>query len=99
MFVIVSEYEGMSNALIEAMCVGLPCISTKVSGATDLIRDGENGSLVEVGDIEEIASKMSLIAGNPHIAIQYAEESPKVYADLNSSAISRKWVAYLKNIC
>lgn len=96
MFVTVSEYEGMSNALIEAMCVGLPCISTKVSGATDLIRDGENGALVEVGDIEEIASKMSLIADNPHIAARYAEGASRIYADLNSSEISRQWVTYLK---
>lgn len=99
MFVIVSEYEGMSNALIEAMCVGLPCISTKVSGATDLIKDGENGALIEVGDIEDIASKMSMIADNPHIAARYAEKSQKIYADLNSSEISRQWVTYLKNIC
>ena len=44
MFVLSSDYEGMPNALIEAMCLGLPVISTAVSGATDLIQNGENGS-------------------------------------------------------
>lgn len=99
MFVTVSAYEGMSNALIEAMCVGLPCISTKVSGATELIIDGKNGTLVNVGDIDEIASKMSIIADNQHIATQYAEEAKKIYTNLNSSKIATQWVTYLKNLC
>ena len=46
MFVMTSDYEGMSNALAEAMCLGLPCISTKVSGATDLIKNGNNGPVL-----------------------------------------------------
>ena len=54
LFVLSSNFEGMPNALIEAMCLGLPVISTKVSGATDLIQDGINGLLVDVGDAEQL---------------------------------------------
>lgn len=50
MFVISSDYEGLSNALIEALCSGLPVVSTKVSGATDVIQNGQNGVLVDVRD-------------------------------------------------
>lgn len=49
-FCMSSDYEGMSNAMIEAICVGLPVISTKVSGTEELIKDGENGFLIEIGD-------------------------------------------------
>lgn len=49
-FCMSSDYEGMSNSMIEAICVGLPIISTKVSGTEELIKDGENGLLVEIGD-------------------------------------------------
>ena len=45
-FVLPSNYEGMPNSLIEAMCIGLPVISTKVSGANELIKDKENGLLI-----------------------------------------------------
>jgi glycosyltransferase involved in cell wall biosynthesis len=45
-FVLPSRREGMSNALLEAMALGMPCIATAVSGSMDLIKDGENGFLV-----------------------------------------------------
>ena len=63
-FIMSSNFEGMPNALAEAMAVGLVCVSTDCkTGPRDLIKDGENGFLVPVGDegamtkkIEEVAS-------------------------------------------
>jgi glycosyltransferase involved in cell wall biosynthesis len=46
-FLMTSDYEGMPNALIEAMVVGLPCISTDCrTGPKDMIDDSVNGYLV-----------------------------------------------------
>lgn len=95
-FVISSEYEGMSNALLEAMCVGLPCISTKVSGATDLINDGKNGFLVEVGDYNRIAKVLTLLATDDQLREQISKESIQVYELLNHNIICQQWVDYLK---
>ena len=58
-FCMSSDYEGMSNSMIEAICVGLPIISTKVSGTEELIKDGENGLLVEIGDESRMGDCMS----------------------------------------
>ncbi len=55
MFCLSSDYEGMSNSMIDAICVGLPIISTRVSGTEELIHDGENGFLVNIGDVEELS--------------------------------------------
>lgn len=49
-FCLSSNYEGMSNSLMEALLLGTACISTDVSGAEDLIVDGENGFIIPVGE-------------------------------------------------
>jgi glycosyltransferase involved in cell wall biosynthesis len=45
-----SEYEGQSNAILEAMIAGVPVIATDIAGNRDLVVDGETGYLVPVGD-------------------------------------------------
>ena len=66
MFVMTSRYEGMPNALIEAMACGLPCVCTDCDfGPAELIRDGVSGLLVPVDDVAAIASAMERIADDP----------------------------------
>jgi GalNAc-alpha-(1->4)-GalNAc-alpha-(1->3)-diNAcBac-PP-undecaprenol alpha-1,4-N-acetyl-D-galactosaminyltransferase len=57
-FVLCSNYEGLSNALMEANALGIPCISTAVFGANDVIRDGYNGYVVPIEDVDALASKL-----------------------------------------
>jgi glycosyltransferase involved in cell wall biosynthesis len=45
-----SEYEGQSNAIMEAMAAGIPVIATDIAGNRDLVVDGTTGYLVPVGD-------------------------------------------------
>lgn len=62
MFVLSSDFEGMPNALMEAMAAGVPCVSTDCpTGPSDLIENGENGLLVPVGDVEAMAVAMRKI--------------------------------------
>ena len=65
LFALSSDYEGMPNALIEAMCLGLPVISTEVSGATDLIEDHKNGILVALNDKEAMEAAMLELIEKP----------------------------------
>ena len=57
-FVLPSRWEGMSNALLEAMACGLPCLATRVSGSEDLITHGVNGLLVEPEQPAEMAQAL-----------------------------------------
>ncbi len=67
-FLMTSDFEGMPNALAEAMAVGLPCISTNCrTGPRDLIDPGENGFLVPVGDAEQIAGAILQLAGTDSV--------------------------------
>ena len=62
-YIMSSNFEGMPNALAEAMAVGLPCISTDCrTGPRDLIDDGENGFLTEVGNIDALATAIEKVA-------------------------------------
>ncbi len=53
-----SRWEGMPNAVLEAMACGISCIATRVSGSEDIIQQGANGLLVEVEDYEAMAEAL-----------------------------------------
>lgn len=57
-FAFSSDYEGMSNAVVEAFCVGLPIITTKVSGTEDFITETKNGFLLERNDVDGMEKTM-----------------------------------------
>lgn len=69
MFVMTSRFEGMPNALIEAMACGLPCVCTDCDfGPAELIRDGESGLLAPVDDVAAIAAAMGRVADDAVLA-------------------------------
>lgn len=98
MFVLSSDYEGMPNALIEAMCIGLPCISTRVSGASELIKDGYNGYLVDVGNCSELSEAMAEIIDNEKKSIEMAMNAVEIYKDMNYSKITKQWVNFMAQL-
>jgi glycosyltransferase involved in cell wall biosynthesis len=53
--VLPSIAEGMSNVLLEAMAMGVPCVATQVGGTVDVIRDGFTGILVKPGDVLQLS--------------------------------------------
>lgn len=62
LYLMSSDFEGMPNALAEAMAIGVPCISTDCkTGPKDLIDDSENGYLVPCGDPEALAEKIKQV--------------------------------------
>jgi glycosyltransferase involved in cell wall biosynthesis len=61
-FVLPSLREGMPNALLEAMACGLPVIATEVGGASEIVRDGENGLLVCPTNVEQLSQHLYHLA-------------------------------------
>ena len=96
LFVLSSDFEGMPNALIEAMCLGLPVISTKVSGATDLIEAGENGLLTEVGDAPKLADAMRRMLVDGELRQRCARNAPELNQQLCLETITSQWFECLK---
>lgn len=66
MFVLPSSREGFSNALLEAMATGLPCVASKLDGVTDgLIDHGVNGLLVPSGDVAALQGALRSLLQDP----------------------------------
>lgn len=66
-FVLVSEFEGTSVAMLEAMGRGVVPVVTDVSGAADIIESGRNGWIVGVGDMQTMAERLAALAGDPEL--------------------------------
>lgn len=98
MFVMTSNYEGMPNALLEAMCAGLPVISTKVSGAVDVIEDGVNGCLVDVNDVNALAQTMRKFLENKEYATQCAENAVRISKLLDKEEIVQQWIDVIEGV-
>ena len=98
-FVLSSDFEGIPNALIEAMTVGLPCIATdcRPGGAALLLNNYENGILVPVHDAEKLCDAMCYMVDNPAKANDMGEEAKNIVNKYSEKSIIDKWVSYLQN--
>ena len=72
-FILPSRWEGMPNALLEAMSCGIPSIATRVSGSEDIIEDGVNGLLVEPERPEQMAHALRRLIEDTELAQRLAE--------------------------
>jgi glycosyltransferase involved in cell wall biosynthesis len=71
--VLPSRWEGMPNALLEAVACGLPCVATRVSGSEDIIQHGVNGLLVESEDYQGMAQALLTLVHDPLLAQKYGQ--------------------------
>jgi glycosyltransferase involved in cell wall biosynthesis len=91
-FILPSRREGMSNALLEAMALGVPCIATNISGNCDLIDNNVNGLLVPVEDEHSLAVAVNFIFNNPETAEKMGLEARKtILAEYDFKMVSDKY--------
>ena len=89
LFVLPSQFEGLSNSLLEAMACGLPVISTRVGGSIDVIESGVNGLLVESNDENGLFQAISNVLEDSHLADnlgKHARETIEEKHDMDSIA-------------
>ena len=95
-YLISSRYEGMPNALMEAMAIGLPCISTDChTGPRELIDDGVNGLLVPVGDAEAMCDAMLRIVREPLLAKKLGGAARKILEGHSIDEIAQKYLDFI----
>ncbi len=85
LFCMLSRSEGFSNAILEAMACGLPCVVTRVGGNAEAITDGDTGFLVPSEDYEAAAERVCRLLRDPVKATEMGRAARAVVADKFSS--------------
>ena len=98
MYVSTSNFEGISNAMLESMAMGIPtvCTDCPVGGARMMIQDGINGLLIPMNDKEALVEAMIKIAENDDMAAQISMEAMRIRENLNLTKIAWKWEELLE---
>lgn len=99
MFVSSSDFEGMSNSMLEAMALGLPCVCTDcpAGGARAVIKDGENGILTPVGDANALYKAIKEIIENPGLADKLSQNAAKIRNEQSVEKIIKKWMELIND--
>ncbi len=93
MYVNSSDFEGISNSMLEAMAIGLPVICTDcpAGGARATIQNGENGILVPVRDTNAVYHAMCEIAENAALSQELSRNGQKLREELSLRRIAVQW--------
>ena len=99
-FVLSSDFEGVSNSMLEALCIGAPCIVTDHSpgGAREYIEDGKSGLLTKVGDPHDMALAMAKIADAPDFAKRLGERAMCVRERVDVESVVSQWESVLVEV-
>lgn len=98
-FVLPTFYEGMSNAIMEAMASGLPVITTDIDVNKDLIRNNYSGFLVPVANSEKIEKKLIELIENPEKRKEIGEKAKRdIEEKCSIEKISSKLFSLLESI-
>ncbi len=96
MFLLASRFEGMPNALMEAMACGLPCVAADCDfGPGELIEHGENGLLVPVEDAAALADAMARLAAEEPLRRKLSENAANIRVSHHGAEIARQYRAYI----
>ena len=100
-FVLPSKIEGMPNALIEAMVMGMACISTDCpcGGPRDLIAaDESNGILVPVDNVDAMAMALKRLITNDTLRQSMGDNARKIITTLHPDTVNKQWKNYIENV-
>ena len=97
-FVLNTGYEGLSHTILEAMAAGTPVITTNIGGNPELIKDGENGLLVEYNNKEQLKQAILKLHGSSELRQKFVENSKEVLKKFTLAEMINKTAAVLQKI-
>lgn len=98
-FILPSRQEGMSNATLEAMSYGMPCVVTNVSGSEDQIKNGVSGIITPIEDHKTMADALLFMMDNPDKATQMGEIAKQIVIEkFDIKVITKQYIELYDNI-
>lgn len=93
-----SDWEGLPNALLEAMAMGLPVVATDCpcGGPATIIQNGKNGILIPVRDEDALTEKINLLIEDRKLAGRLGENARRISEIANVQAVYEQWRNYLE---
>ena len=97
MYVLSSDYEGISNSLMEAMALGIPCIATDcpIGGSALCIKHGVSGLLVPTGERAALQAAMEKLAGDVALSSRIGENAAEIRNTFAEEKIADRWRSYI----
>ena len=90
-FVLPSDFEGLSNALLEAMMIGLPVITTDCAGCDEVIQDGRNGIMIHVGDEAALVTALNKVINDKNLQKMIAINGKESVQRFSVGNIINEW--------
>lgn len=101
-FILSSDYEGISNSMLEALAVGIPvvCTDCPVGGARMAIHSGENGLLVPVGDANALAAGVAAVLSDEKLAMRIGANA-RISGETHFSVdrVTDQWEEVIRKAC
>jgi glycosyltransferase involved in cell wall biosynthesis len=89
-----SRFEPLGNVIIQSWAHGVPVIAARAAGPSALIRDGEDGFLIEIDDAEALAAKTKLLLADKELSARFvANGAKRVETEFSEGAVVHQWRA------
>lgn len=97
-FLMTSDFEGMSNAMLEALCVGLPIVTTDVSGASDLVVNGENGFITPCRDVNGFTQALRTVLADEGLMKTMEKKNREKAIQFQKDRIVDQWESLIHKV-